>query len=466
MEKIPTQRKYLFWLSLMITDFLAINFCYFLSVQILQRFNEGMVINFYKHHWIFYNFFWVSSVGFWRIYQFEMLQSVEKLYRATIRTISSFIFIFVVFLYAANDTDFTGQFVWIWICILSFVILIDRILITLVDSWINKNLKKKNTVAIAGFNSTAILLAEYFEAHPLDYQFAGILDEGEILPNQSPEELSSHLYKQLEKASTLNVRDLYFSVPPHFITTSKELVYAAEDYCIRLKIVPDLRSTVSSDFSVKYMNNFPVFNLRKEPLEDVRNRLKKRAFDVLFSSLVIVFILSWLYPIIAIIIKIQSPGPVLFKQLRDGLNNKSFWCYKFRSMRVNDESDKKQATRHDSRITKIGKILRKTSLDELPQFFNVFKGEMSVVGPRPHMLSHTHEFSEVVDNYMVRHFIKPGITGWAQIHGFRGEVNNQTEIQGRVDKDIYYLENWSLMFDFRIVFLTIYLVVKGDDKAF
>jgi len=466
MDKIPTQRKYFFWLVLIITDFLTINFCYYISVQILQKINLGLSINIYRHHWLFYNFFWISSVGFWRVYQFEMLQSMEKLYRATLRTVSSFIFVFIAFLYITNDTEFTGQFVWIWICVLSFVVLLDRILITFFDPWINKNSKKRYTVAIAGFNSTAILLAEYFETNPLDFQFAGILDEGETLPTQSSEELNKHLYVQLEKAATLNVRDLYFSIPPHFITDAKELVFAAEDYCIRLKIVPDLSSNVSTDFSVKYMNNFPVFSLRKEPLEDVRNRLKKRIFDVLFSSFVIVFILSWLYPIIAIIIKIQSPGPVLFKQLRDGLNNKSFWCYKFRSMRVNDESDKKQATRHDNRITKIGKILRKTSLDELPQFFNVFKGEMSVVGPRPHMLSHTHEYSAVVDNYMVRHFVKPGITGWAQIHGFRGEINNQTEIQGRVNKDIYYLEHWSLMFDFRIVFLTIFLVIKGDDKAF
>ena len=162
MDKIPTQRKYFFWLVLIITDFLTINFCYYFSVQILQKINLGLSINIYRHHWLFYNFFWISSVGFWRVYQFEMLQSMEKLYRATLRTVSSFIFVFIAFLYITNDTEFTGQFVWIWICVLSFVVLLNRILITFFDLWINKNSKKRYTVAIAGFNSTAILLAEYF----------------------------------------------------------------------------------------------------------------------------------------------------------------------------------------------------------------------------------------------------------------------------------------------------------------
>jgi Undecaprenyl-phosphate glucose phosphotransferase len=466
MEKIPSQRKYLFWITLIVADFVTINASYAIAVQLLHRMNVGLAINIYRHHWIFYNFFWLSSVGFWRLYQFEMLQNMERMYRATIRTTSSFVFVFIIYLYATNDTEFTSEFVWIWICILCFGILINRILITIFDVWFNKNIKVKPLVAIAGFNTTAILLAEYFESHPLDYQFAGILDEGEPLPDQSAESLNDHLYNQLEKAVDMNIRDLYFSVPPQYIANAKALVNAAEDSCIRLKIVPDLKSSVSADFKVRYMNDFPVFSLRKEPLEDVRNRIKKRLFDIAFSSLVIVFILSWLYPIIAILIKWQSPGPVLFKQLRDGLNNKSFWCYKFRSMRVNNESDKRQATRHDERITPIGKFLRKSSLDEFPQFFNVFLGEMSVVGPRPHMISHTHEYSAVVDNYMVRHFVKPGITGWAQVYGFRGEVTNQEEIQGRVDKDIYYLENWSLMFDLRIVLLTFILVIKGDNKAF
>ncbi|WP_448636348.1 exopolysaccharide biosynthesis polyprenyl glycosylphosphotransferase [Pedobacter panaciterrae] len=196
------------------------------------------------------------------------------------------------------------------------------------------------------------------------------------------------------------------------------------------------------------------------------SRFKKRLFDVVFSSLVIIFILSWLYPLIAILIKMQSKGPVLFKQLRSGRNDEPFWCYKFRSMKVNDASDKKQATKDDDRITPIGKFLRRSSLDEMPQFFNVFMGSMSVVGPRPHMLKHTEEYKAIINQYMVRQFLKPGITGWAQVNGFRGETKATEDMENRVKCDIHYLENWDSMFDVKIIFMTVLNVMHGEDNAF
>jgi len=198
----------------------------------------------------------------------------------------------------------------------------------------------------------------------------------------------------------------------------------------------------------------------------VANRIVKRIFDIVFSSLVIVFILSWLFPIIYFLIKMESSGPVFFVQTRSGLNNVPFNCYKFRSMRVNKDSDTVQATKGDSRITKIGAFLRKTSLDELPQFFNVLLGNMSVVGPRPHMLSHTEQYSQLIDQFMVRHFIKPGITGWAQVTGYRGETKLVEEMLGRVEADVWYMENWSFALDLKIIFMTVFKSVYGDAKAY
>jgi len=192
----------------------------------------------------------------------------------------------------------------------------------------------------------------------------------------------------------------------------------------------------------------------------------KRVFDIIFSSSVIIFILSWLTPLVAILIKLESKGPVFFKQARNGFNYKEFYCYKFRSMTPNSEANFYQATRGDQRITNIGKFIRKTSIDELPQFFNVLFGDMSVVGPRPHMVSHTDMYAKRIDKFMVRHFVKPGITGLAQISGYRGEVETDKDIIGRVKFDIFYIENWSLLLDLKIIFKTAINAVKGEEKAY
>ena len=217
---------------------------------------------------------------------------------------------------------------------------------------------------------------------------------------------------------------------------------------------------------VEYFYELPVLSVRKEPLHDVINRLTKRVFDIGVSLGVTVFILSWLIPLLGLLIKLESAGPVFFVQKRSGLNNLPFSCYKFRSMTVNQESNTKQATRHDARVTKLGRFMRKTSLDEFPQFLNVLLGRMSIVGPRPHMLKHTDEYSVLENQYMIRQFLKPGITGWAQVNGFRGEITELRHIQKRVEYDLWYLENWRLSLDLQIMFLTVYNVFKGEENAF
>ena len=209
-----------------------------------------------------------------------------------------------------------------------------------------------------------------------------------------------------------------------------------------------------------------VQSLREMPLSNDFNTILKRTFDIVFSLVVIIFLLSWITPIIGLIIKIESRGPVFFKQTRNGIKFREFTCYKFRSMIENNDADIQQATKNDKRVTKIGKILRKTSLDELPQFFNVLIGNMSVVGPRPHMIKENERYSKSVDKFMVRHFVKPGITGLAQVKGFRGEIETDEDIINRVKYDIYYLENWSLILDLNIVFLTTINFLTGQKKAY
>jgi undecaprenyl-phosphate galactose phosphotransferase/putative colanic acid biosynthesis UDP-glucose lipid carrier transferase len=238
---------------------------------------------------------------------------------------------------------------------------------------------------------------------------------------------------------------------------------------VRIRYIPDFQQyTKASRVQISFYGNgnVPVLMLRKEPLEINLNRIIKNVFDFFFSLFVIIFMFSWLFPILVVIIKLNSKGPVFFVQKRTGRDNVPFNCYKFRTMYVNDGADKVQASQNDSRVTKVGSFLRRTSIDELPQFFNVLAGKMSVVGPRPHMLLHTEQYSELIDNFLVRHYAKPGITGWAQVNGYRGETKDLSDMEGRVEHDIWYIENWSFILDLKIIWKTIADVFQGDKKAF
>jgi len=233
-----------------------------------------------------------------------------------------------------------------------------------------------------------------------------------------------------------------------------------------VKFIPDRTKVLSKKLQHDYYGIIPILTFRTIPLDDPLSSLLKRAFDIVFSLAVIVLILSWLTPLIALVIKVESKGPVFFTQLRNGYNFKSFNCFKFRSMVKNSNADLEQVTRGDTRITIFGKLLRKTSMDEMPQFFNVLVGDMSVVGPRPHMLSHTDMYAKKIDKFMVRHFVKPGITGLAQVSGYRGEVESDKDIIGRVQHDIFYIENWSFFLDLKIIFQTLFNTIKGEEKAY
>lgn len=213
------------------------------------------------------------------------------------------------------------------------------------------------------------------------------------------------------------------------------------------------------------IDDIGVMTTYTSPLEEPLNRLLKRLFDIVFSILCLIPS-ALLLPFIVWAIKRQSPGPVFFRQLRTGIDGKDFYCYKFRSMHVNDDADRLQATEDDPRKFPFGDFMRKTNIDELPQFWNVLIGDMSIVGPRPHMLAHTKQYDKLIDKYMVRHFVKPGITGWAQVTGFRGETRELWQMEGRVERDIWYIQHWSFWLDLRIIWMTAKTIFKRDEKAY
>ena len=241
-------------------------------------------------------------------------------------------------------------------------------------------------------------------------------------------------------------------------------------YCVNNLVhfysVPNVSNYLHNRMYFNMLGNVPYLSLYNDPLLDVHNRILKRTFDVVVSSLFLCTVFPFIYIAVAIITKLTMPGPVFFRQKRNGLNGEEFYSIKFRSMKVNDDSDKVQCTKDGPRKTKWGDIMRKTNIDELPQFINVLKGDMSIVGPRPHMLKHTEEYSKLIDKYMLRHIVKPGITGWSQVTGFRGETKELSQMAGRVYGDIWYIEHWSFWLDLYIIYRTVANVIRGDKEAY
>lgn len=318
-------------------------------------------------------------------------------------------------------------------------------------------------VVIVGTNATARrIYDEMLSDNGFGYKILGFFDH-EWRPDFVGRYCGS--LDTLEKFVKDNkVDQIYFTMPGHAEVLT-HVVKIADDNVVDFFYVPQISQYISRAFQMETIGQVPVLTIRRNPLKKAINRYLKRAFDLAFSSVFLCF-----YPLvyipIAIAIKITSPGPVYFKQLRTGYRGKEFYCYKFRTMHVNKDADTAQATRNDPRKTRLGDFLRRTSLDELPQFINVWKGDMSIVGPRPHMLKHTEEYSKLVDQYMVRHLVKPGITGWAQVNGYRGITDELWKMEKRVLYDVWYIENWNFFLDLKIIVRTVMNAVGGESNAF
>ena len=319
-------------------------------------------------------------------------------------------------------------------------------------------------VCVIGNNTTSKDLAATFKNNKvLGYDFKGFITKNNKKDSEETnEETNEEVLGSLEQLGELidlhEIQTVFVVLSIHESNTHlKALIKLAVHKGIRIKLVP----IVESFFNIVSKSNEQIAGMRvidpfSFPLDKHQNRLAKRSFDLLFSSLVIVLLFSWLFPLLAIIIKLSSKGPVFFVQERTGISNKTFKCLKFRSMEINAESDKRQSKANDARITKIGAFLRKTNIDEFPQFLNVWWGQMSVVGPRPHMLSHTNFYKDKVEYYKSRHFIKPGVTGWAQVNGYRGVTDKLWKMEKRVEYDIFYIHNQSFLMDIKIIIATVF----------
>lgn len=453
-------------ISLVTLDLLILNILYFLN-QILLGVNiSSNYFYAYVEYWTVSNTFWLLFSFFLRTYAEKVILNFQYFTKRTIQVYLLWIILILFYLFFSNEFRISHVFIISNIVSFGFGLLINRFLYLGIKSYFKNNHYLIKKVLILGYNDTAKKLAKYFEEDGINTQLMGYIENEENIQELSHYPILADVTDTLKIAKELNIQEIFSTITPEQNKDIYNLMYQSEKECIRFKIVPNLSVFITREVHIDYFGDLPILSLRSEPLDDVGNRIKKRVLDIIVSFLIIVFILSWLIPLLGLLIFIESGWPVIFKQLRTGKDKQPFYCLKFRTMKINKDADLKQAIQNDTRITKLGKLLRKTSLDEFPQFINVFRGEMSLIGPRPHMIKHTSDYSQVVDDYMVRQFIKPGITGWAQINGYRGEITNPEQIQMRVNKDLWYLENWTLWLDIQILFLTIYYILKGDENAY
>ncbi|MDP5199617.1 undecaprenyl-phosphate glucose phosphotransferase [Flavobacterium sp. DG2-3] len=416
---------------------------------------------------LFTNLIWIGLLLHKDSHRIIRIEYIETILQRTIKKIFIHIAFVVFFVVILKYYDISRlRLLCFYLFFFTFLVISRYVLMKVLKYMRAKGYNFKKII-IVGANNTGEKIHKILAKDlTYGYKFLGFFDENQT-GNLNPLTIRGGFDEVQEFIITEKVDEVYVALHIDKVDIITKLIKICEQNMVRIKIIPDFQLyTKSSKVEIAFYENTPVLMLRSEPLELAVNRIIKKVFDVCFSILVILLIFPWLFPIVMLIIKLESKGPIFFKQARSGRDNKSFVCFKFRSMYLNDKAHDQQAKKGDSRVTKFGSFMRKTSIDELPQFFNVLWGSMSVVGPRPHMINLAKEYGELIDNYSVRHFAKPGITGWAQVNGYRGETKKLKDMENRVECDIWYIENWSLLLDIKIIVRTLINVLKGDDNAY
>ena len=351
--------------------------------------------------------------------------------------------------------------VWLlWLGITPVILMLYRIVIRTSLSLLRKRGIGRRNILILGAGHVGAQLANNFDQHAwMGFNVVGFMDDN---PSKHSTSHANHpvladINETLEYAAKMDVSEVFICLPKNAEQRVKDIFNILSDSSLIVKYVPDLFSFNLMHSHIEVYQGIPVIGVYDTPLSSRSNKLIKRLEDIVLATVALV-IFSPIMIITAIAVKLSSPGPVLFKQVRHGLSGKEIKVYKFRSMTTQDNGDVvQQATKGDARITKVGQLIRKTSLDELPQLLNVLKGDMSMVGPRPHARAHNEEYRKQIPSYMLRHLAKPGITGYAQVLGYRGETDTLEKMQKRVDADLFYVSNWTIWFDIKILVQTVFV---------
>jgi putative colanic acid biosynthesis UDP-glucose lipid carrier transferase len=454
-------------IPLLVLDLFLLNALFLVTQHKIPDLVQDQLLSNRSMYWLLLNLTWVLSSWIGQLYAYQKLFVFARFLQHTFQLYFVWAFSVLVIAFLLRESlPLAREFMYSTILSFAAALFGARMFYFLLRVWVRKKGTMKRRVLILGYNKVAEKLASYLESEELNIRIECFIDDARQAATHARHAVIPGLSETLSIARELRVTEIYSTIMPENNALVYQMMQQADQDLIRFRFVPDFAYFINRPVQVDYLYELPILSVRKEPLQEVINQFNKRVFDVVVSLGVAVFILSWLVPLLGLLIRLESPGPIFFRQLRSGLNNQPFYCLKFRSMAVNQDANSKQATRNDARVTKIGRFLRKTSLDEFPQFLNVLLGQMSIIGPRPHMLKHTLEFASLENQYMIRQFLKPGITGWAQVNGYRGEISQLKHIQKRVEYDLWYLENWSLSLDLRIMFLTVYNVFKGEENAY
>ena len=446
--------------STIILDLLVLNLWLYLFIILPDAIKGIEIVNFL----LMMNFGWFVAANILGIYHIFRLTKFTRIIKDILKQILVFSFMVFAF-FTIYQIDLSKNWVHYIFQMLFFltasIILLKSLSYFLIKRYRLMGWGNFRNVIIVGLADNSKKLASFFNSRKeYGFRFQGFFSN-----KKADVPIIGNLDDIPSFAEKINLHQIYCCVGELKVEEINSLIRFAENNLIEIKFIPDPKVDYGQNLVLQYYDYTPVFALREIPFQtDIK--WIKRGFDIVFSFLVIIFILSWLIPILGLLIRLESKGPIIFRQKRNGLNNGEFEVFKFRSMYINGYSNNKQTSVNDHRLTRIGKFIRKTSIDEIPQFFNVFLGSMSVVGPRPHPVFLTQQYAKIVDKYMVRHFVKPGVTGLAQIRGYRGEIQDIDQMRNRVRLDKFYIENWSLMLDIEIIIKTFFISFKRNHNIY
>lgn len=449
----------------LIGDYIIINLFFFVGKLYFFEFNDRDYAQDYKAHFILLNISWLVITIITKPYKSLTINESSLHFNALTKSFILLIITSLVYLNLIFSVEIDYRNMIVYFLLVGFFMTLTRFLLFLFRKKIRFKLGQKslyfNTVLV-GENSLATSLLSNQNLRRL----MGIRGSYTQDTTETKNKYLGGIDQLFDDLENTKISSIIFCDDNIDVELYKKIVDVAEHKMIRIYMVPGFKYVNLGPYYLDVIHEVPFLKLLREPLSNPKKQILKRSFDVGFSLFVMIFLLSWLIPVIALIIKLESNTSVFFLQKRSGLNNETFNCIKFRSMAVNKNADLETASKNDPRVTKFGAFMRKTSIDELPQFINVFLGEMSIVGPRPHMVSQTEMYSKITKKYMTRHIVKPGITGWAQVMGSRGEIFSHRDMERRIEKDIWYIQNWSFFLDIKIIFLTLYNILKGDEQAY
>jgi putative colanic acid biosynthesis UDP-glucose lipid carrier transferase len=406
--------------------------------------------------------FWLSIAYYTKFYKVYRYTQVSILVSLVLSQFFIFSLAFLSYFTVFREGEIINNQVLLFSLIIGFITFFKFSIFFLLQKYRSEGNSYRNIVYFGDHSSSKKLEVLFHSKNKWGYRYFGFFSNNSV----DSKNYLGHSKKGFKYIEQNEIDEIYCDPSEVNFVQLIKLTKYAEEKKLQLRLLPRNKAIYSKDFILEYFGTTPILKPKPLPFEKIETHFLKRILDIIISTFVCLFILSWLLPILWLVISIDSKGPLFFKQKREGINGSQFLCYKLRSMKINNDAEKVSASKYDARITEVGAFLRKTSLDEFPQFFNVFLGDMSIVGPRPHMNAHTRKYTNEVENYSLRHSVKPGITGLAQISGYRGEVVKDSDIKNRVRLDIFYIENWSFFLDIKIIAKTFFNVFIKEEKAY